>query len=283
MRARRLVRVAILAVLMTGAGLNPAAIGAQEQTVGLFLNEPGSFQGYTLFDPMDYTTTYLIDNEGRLVHSWDSEFSPGGTADLLDNGNLLRLGRQTESVEVDLPLAEGESVRLEEFAWDGTLVWQYEYPDDEHVVHHDMKKLPNGNVLMIAWEYKTAAEAIAAGRDPSLLLDGALYPDHIIEVEPTGASGGNIVWEWHVWDHLVQDYDPTKQNYGTVADHPELIDVNYALFLCLRPGNRRLVARQLRRLQRRVRSDSGERSSFQRDLGDRPQHDDGGGGRPQRR
>jgi Arylsulfotransferase (ASST)/Thrombospondin type 3 repeat len=233
MRARRLVRAAVLAVLMTGAGLNPAVIGAQQQTVGLFLNEPGSFPGYTLFDPMDYTTTYLIDNEGRLVHSWDSEFSPGGTADLLDNGDLLRLGRQTETVEVDLPLTEGESVRLEEFAWDGTLVWQYEYPDDEHVIHHDMKKLPNGNVLMIAWEYKTAAEAIAAGRDPSLLLNGALYPDHIIEVEPTGASGGNIVWEWHVWDHLVQDYDPTKQNYGTVADHPELIDVNYACsFAC---------------------------------------------------
>ncbi len=167
MRARRLVRAAILAVLMTGAGLNPAAIGAQEQTVGLFLNEPGSFQGYTLFDPMDYTTTYLIDNEGRLVHSWDSEFSPGGaaaSAGQRQSASPRPAGLTT--VEVELPLAEGEGTRLEEFAWDGTLVWQYEYPDDEHAVHHDMKKLPNGNVLMIAWEYKTAAEAIAAGRDP---------------------------------------------------------------------------------------------------------------------
>jgi hypothetical protein len=31
-----------------------------------------------------------------------------------------------------------------------------------------------------------------------------------------------------VWDHLVQDYDPTKSNYGIVSDHPELIDVNYS-------------------------------------------------------
>jgi hypothetical protein len=29
------------------------------------------------------------------------------------------------------------------------------------------------------------------------------------------------------WDHLVQDYDPGKPNYGVVSDHPELIDLNY--------------------------------------------------------
>jgi hypothetical protein len=30
-----------------------------------------------------------------------------------------------------------------------------------------------------------------------------------------------------VWDHLVQDYDASQDNYGVVADHPELIDINY--------------------------------------------------------
>ena len=52
-------------------------------------------------------------------------------------------------------------------------------------------------------------------------------PDHVIEVEPNGSSGGNIVWEWHVWAHLIQDYDPAKDNYGVVEDHPELIDINF--------------------------------------------------------
>jgi len=37
---------------------------------------------------------------------------------------------------------------------------------------------------------------------------------------------GKIVWEWRVWDHLVQDFDRTKANYGAVAAHPELIDVH---------------------------------------------------------
>ena len=35
------------------------------------------------------------------------------------------------------------------------------------------------------------------------------------------------MWEWHVWDHLIQDYDATKANYGVVANHQELIDINY--------------------------------------------------------
>ncbi len=80
---------------------------------------------------------------------------------------------------------------------------------------------------MIAWEYKTRDEAIAAGRNPENVNIFGMWPGHIIEVEPTFPEGGNIVWEWHVWDHLIQDYDPLKQNYGNVGNHPELVDINY--------------------------------------------------------
>jgi len=93
--------------------------------------------------------------------------------------------------------------------------------------HHDVKTLPNGNVLLIAWEIKTLYEAIVAGRNPNYVSDQGLWPDHVIEVEPTGPTSGDIVWEWHVWDHLIQDFDPTKENYGVVGDHPELVDINY--------------------------------------------------------
>jgi hypothetical protein len=54
-----------------------------------------------------------------------------------------------------------------------------------------------------------------------------LYIDHIIEVKQTGAKTGEIVWEWHFWDHLIQDKDPSKDNYGVVKEHPELLDINY--------------------------------------------------------
>ncbi len=47
-------------------------------------------------------------------------------------------------------------------------------------------------------------------------------------MQPNGTTNGTIVWEWHLWDHLIQDYDSSKANYGTVADHPELVDLNYS-------------------------------------------------------
>ena len=198
--------------------------GAQERTVGLLINEDDAFIGYTLFAPMPYHVTYLIDNNGLLVHSWECEDRPRFAARLLETGNLLRSSMRGENP--DFP-GGGSGGIVQEIAWDGSIVWEFEYSSDQYLLHHDIKNLPNGNVLMIAWEYKSGREAIEAGRDPDLLPSNKLWPDYIIEVEPDGQSGGNIVWEWHIWDHLIQDFDPAKENYGVVGDHPELLDINY--------------------------------------------------------
>ncbi len=193
---------------------------AQQRTVGLFLNDTTlAFRGYTLFAPITYGTTYLINNDGLSIKSWTSNYNPGLAAYFLESGNLLRACRlQGQSFA-----GGGAGGRIEMHNWDGSLVWQYEYANAQHLQHHDMKMLPNGNVVMIAWEAKTSAQAIAAGRNPTLTPANGLWPDHLIEVNP----GGTIVWEWHVWDHLVQDFDAAKPNYGAVANHPELIKLNY--------------------------------------------------------
>jgi hypothetical protein len=175
---------------------------------------------YTLFAPLGETTTYLIDEAGETVFTWDSSTHPGHAVYLLENGNLLHTG-DTGSANFNVGGAGGI---VEEIAPDGTVVWSFEHDTAQGRLHHDVEPLPNGNVLMIAWERKTETEAIAAGRDPSLLDQGELWPDAIIEVNPTTNA---VVWEWHVWDHLIQDYDDTQANYGIVADHPELIDLNY--------------------------------------------------------
>ena len=74
---------------------------------------------------------------------------------------------------------------------------------------------------------KHADEAIAAaGRKPNMTPKAGLWPDEIIEIEPEGKTGGKIVWEWHIWDHLIQDFDSKKANYGKPANHPELLDFN---------------------------------------------------------
>lgn len=182
------------------------------------------YEGYTLFGPEYSQYTYLLNMNGRIVHTWKSNYIQGLSTHLLENGNLLRL---------DLPgdnptfRAGGIAGRVELFNEQSTLLWAFEYSNENHCLHHDLEPLPNGNILLVAWEYKTREEALNSGRNPDRLRSDALWPDHILEIKPVGFSEGEIVWEWHVWDHLIQDFDSTKNNYGVVEDHPELIDVNY--------------------------------------------------------
>ena len=200
----------------------PLIIGKGTVDDGGGTEDDSSVSGeFNLFAPLRSTTTYLMDNDGNVVYTWASAYGPGNSAYLLESGNLLRAGN-TRSANFNTGGAGGI---VQEIAPDGAVVWEFEYADDQARLHHDIEPLPNGNVLMIAWERKTEAEAIAAGRDPSLMWDGDLWPDHIIEVNPATST---IVWEWHVWDHLVQDYDPTQENYGLVAGHPQLIDLNFS-------------------------------------------------------
>jgi len=184
-------------------------------------NEP--FDGYTLFGPEYSTYTYLIDINGKIVHWWKSDYIQGFGNYLLENGELLRLDLPYDNPKFR---SGGIAGRVEKFDENSNLLWEFEYSNTQHCSHHDIEPLPNGNVLLIAWEYKSEEEAIAAGRNPNK-LQRFLWPDHVIEVEPVGSNGGNIVWEWHVFDHLIQDYDPTKDNYGVVEDHPELININF--------------------------------------------------------
>ncbi len=186
--------------------------------------EGEAFNDYTLFSPEYSTKTLLMSKRGDIVHAWGSDFIQGLGVHLLENGNLLRTVLPYVNTRF---ISGGVTGGVQLFDWNGTLLWMFNYSNDQHCLHHNIKVLPNGHILMVAWEYKSVADAISAGRDPASLPVGELWPDHVIEVEPTGSSGGSIVWEWHIWDHLIQDFDATKENYGIVAQHPELVDINY--------------------------------------------------------
>jgi hypothetical protein len=199
-------------------------LGPFVKKVGESWSADESYNGYTLYTPMMSTKTFLINNSGAVVHSWNSSHKPALSVYLLENGNILRTAFPGYNPRF---WGGGIGGRVEMFDWNGTRIWYFDYTTDQHCLHHDVKMLPNGNILMIAWEYKSAAEAVSMGRNPNTLPHGELWPDHLIEVQPTNGSGGTIVWEWHLWDHLIQDFDPTKENYGVIQEHPELVDVNY--------------------------------------------------------
>lgn len=199
---------------------------SQNRTVGLMKYDTSkTFEGYTLFAPKQNSMTYLINNEGRKINEWNtSKFPPGQSVYLLENGNLLR----SCMTKGKLSSGGGEGGRIEEYDWDDNLVWELDYSTDTYMQHHDIKKLPNGNILMLVIEKKTYAECIEAGFNPSNLnpeiQQKGMLPDCIIEIKPTYPKGGTVVWEWHTWDHLIQNFDQSKSNYGDPKAHPELID-----------------------------------------------------------
>lgn len=200
----------------------PLLSNAQQQTVGLFQNDSASFNGYTLFAPSANNTTYLIDNCGAIINTWESSYRPGQSAYLLEDGTLIRTAR------IGSPFSSGGTGgRIEMYSWDGSLTWGYNYSSDTYHQHHDIAVLPNGNVLILAWELRTPAEAIQAGRDPDRVPASGVWSERIVEVKPTGPMSGEVVWQWHLWDHLVQDLDSFSNNFGIVEDHPELIDLNF--------------------------------------------------------
>ena len=200
-------------------GVNPGDYlprRGEERTVGLVASEPWAAAGYTLFALWNRNQNiYLIDPLGRVAHIWHIGDSLRGKtishAKLLDNGNLLITAKHPRRVlEIDRR---------------DNIVWQ----SDRRRVHHDFLKMPNGNVLLLVMGRKTREQAIAAGANPEFVHESGIGYDYLVEARPTGASDGEVVWEWSPWDHLVQDFDPSKENYGAVAEHPELIDINYAL------------------------------------------------------
>jgi hypothetical protein len=215
--------IALMLTVFFGANYLSAE-APPKMKVGVLVNEPKAFQGYTLLAALNSTKTHLIDMQGKIVRTWESDCPPGESAYLLENGHLLRAGALRQQ---DLNFGAGAGGRIQEFTWEGELVWDYTFVNEKQLPHHDICKLPNGNVLMIVWEKKTAKEAIAAGRRPETVGETPLMADSILEVQPTGFATGNIVWEWHAWDHLIQDFDEKKANYGNVADHLELIDLNF--------------------------------------------------------
>lgn len=193
-----------------------------QQTIGLFENDSTSYQAYTLFSPSSAKATYLIDNCGEQVNSWTHQEQPGNSAYLLPDGDLLRSGRRSSNVFS----GGGIGGYVERQDWNGNLEWSIELADSNIHQHHDIYPMPNGNVLCLLWERKTRAEAIAAGRDTNL-LDTEIWIETLVEVKPLGIDSAEIVWTWSAWDHLIQNFDSSKANFGNPKDHPRRIDFNY--------------------------------------------------------
>ena len=220
----------LMTLVLVSLGLTTAS--AYEAMVGptgvLKYNPEKAYDGYTIISPMiNHKTSYLIDMEGNVVHKWDTQYTPGAYGELLPNGNLLRAG-----VAPDRPVSIGGiGGILQEIDWGGKVVWEYKLCTPTQVQHHCFHRMPNGNTLILAWEFKTIDEAIAKGRDPATVRPSVyargnwikgFWVDFVREVNKEGKT----VWEWHVWDHIGKG--PTKLDINCALplavgeDYPDL-------------------------------------------------------------
>lgn len=181
------------------------------QTETRYWDESKAYNGYTLFGTRG--TTYLIDMEGRVVHTWPIGTNPR----LTDAGTLL------DAMGGD----PSNSKTWKELDWSGNTVWTYTESRSGYYPHHDFEKIYNKKLgaytfIYIANKDLTAAECLAAGCSPSGNYTGAQM-DVIVEVD----QQGNVIWQWSFFDHVVQDIDATKTaTYGVVKDNPGRIDLN---------------------------------------------------------
>lgn len=178
-----------------------------------------TYDGYVLLNELGRDNIRMIDKEGARIATWDlgAGNSLGNDAELLHDGTFLA----TQKV-LPAPLTQGGfGGKIALYNTEKQLTWEYILSSKEALQHHDAEMLPNGNILVMAWEQKATSEILAKGYigEHTTLNTEAIY-----EINP---NTDEIVWEWHAWDHLIQDQDPTKEDFGALSSHPQRINVNY--------------------------------------------------------
>lgn len=222
---RRCFCVTLIAMLFSSAAtLAQGTKKSRLPKIGVLKQQPGTYSGYTLISPLSSHNTFLLDMDGQPVHSWQTQCKPGQCCYLRNDGSLLRAGKVDNFYQ--FPRTSGSGGRIQIFDWEGKLTWDYLVASPYRMSHHDLEPLPNGNVLCICWEVWLPEDVIAAGRNPESVNRSQMWSETIYELKPKGLNDAEVVWSWSVRDHLIQSYDPEKENYGDVAAHPELVDIN---------------------------------------------------------
>jgi hypothetical protein len=189
---------------------NSIYLFSQDTTVGLLHHNEDVSEGYVLFSPTRNNKVFLLNTCGEKVNEWNFTEVPGATCYLLANGNLLRAGKDN----------------LEIRDWNNNVVWSYPTTANGILQHHDIEPLPNGNILCIVSDFYSTSQMTVEGRNPAN-TDAQFKLEKIIEIQPIGNNQAAIVWEWKFIDHLIQNFDSSKENFGIVENHPELLDINY--------------------------------------------------------
>ncbi|GHB12029.1 aryl-sulfate sulfotransferase [Salinicola rhizosphaerae] len=177
-----------------------------------------AYNGFVLF-PGNDGKTHLIDMNGNQVHEWDYESFPpvplsadqaGG-----EKGHLLvQLARADKLPEHASPGNGLTNASVGEVDWDGNVEWQWGSQAHPVYQHHDMRKLPNGNNLVMTADTRE--------------LNGFDYPVIDNAVEEVDADG-KVVWEWKAGDHLDEmGFSDVAMRSLKDSEDPDFLHLNTA-------------------------------------------------------
>lgn len=175
---------------------------------------------WTLITRLDAVPTTAFDGDWVTSGTWTGTGVGASIAYLRPDGGVVRPSAYANGTNFN---AGGRGGRIQ--IWDsaGTLTNTLIIATSAMQHHHDIALMPNGNILAIVWDLRAAAQAQAAGRTG---ITTPMWSEMILELRPTGTTTYEVVWQWKLWDHLIQDANAALANYGVVGDHPELVDIN---------------------------------------------------------
>jgi len=222
-----------------------------------YYDKTNAYAGVTLFTPLRWPVaadgftlsqtayTYLIDMYGTVVHKWPCPKYAPWTAQLLENGNLLRaVTPPPPRVQVFNPvtgsyvwqpqylnLEAGAACGLmEEVDWNEKIVnsWNVfsSYNGRMFRLHHDMKRIHNkalnaDTTLFIAWENFNASEAPSGATSASYGFSLCAIYEVDSSHPANDKTGANILWKWSFYDHLTTGNDPSKLNVALDANQSQ--------------------------------------------------------------
>lgn len=174
------------------------------------------YDGYIFLSMALGKECYLYDNDQKEIHTWESTYEVAGCSHLLRDSSVMFCGVDPDNslFPQTVPLAGG---RYQIIKWNGDIVWDFSYVSKDYLPHHNIEIIydpddPSGtpHVFLVC-------AVMAPGKE--------LMYDKVVEIKQTGKTTGEVVWEWHSWDHCTT----------SPKDNPELLDENY---LPRRSGNR---------------------------------------------
>ena len=186
------------------------------------------FPGLVLFSQSQGqgpSKTILLNNLEQKIKIWNHVESAIGVPHLNTDGSIILQLKSTDHYFGNTRGPIGGVFK--KIDYNGDIKWSFDFYNENYHPHHDFEILPNGNILTIGWEKKSFSEGINAGR---INIENQIWPLVIHEIKPLINGDIEIIWKWHLWDHLIQDQDSSLNNYGIIKNHPELIDINIGSF-----------------------------------------------------